>query len=103
MTPPPDHTLDATRLDATASDPASLRWMVGAPPPSDRLIRFTDGSFARFPRTRWSYSHMRQLMPTSVVPRQDAPVVVLPRRERDDLDTVTFQTLGSRVRMSWAE
>jgi CubicO group peptidase (beta-lactamase class C family) len=103
MTPSPDDTLDAARLDAAATDPAALQWMVGAPPPPERLIRFSDSSFARFPRTRWSFSHMRQLMPTSVVPREDAPVVALPRRHRDDLDAVTFQTLGSRVRMSWAE
>jgi CubicO group peptidase (beta-lactamase class C family) len=103
MTPPPDDTLDLTRLDAAATDPATLRWMVGAPPPAERLIRFADGSFTRFPRTRWSYSHMRQLMPTSVVPREDAPVVALPRQKRDDLDAVTFQTLGSRARMTWAE
>jgi CubicO group peptidase (beta-lactamase class C family) len=46
---------------------------------------------------------MRQLMPTSVVPREDAPVVALPRQKRDDLDAVTFQTLGSGARMTWAE
>src|SRR5687767_9294614 len=100
---PPDDPLDATRLDAAATDPAALEWMVGAPPPSERLIRFGDSSFARFPRTRWSFGHMRQLMPTSVVPREDAPVVALPRRERDHLDGVSFETLGSRVRMTWAE
>ncbi|MBA3271932.1 MAG: serine hydrolase [Acidobacteria bacterium] len=103
MTPPPDDTLDEIRLDAAASDPAALKWMVGAPPPSERLIRFGDSSFARFPRTRWSFAHMRQLMPTSVVPREDAPVVALPRRDRDDLEAVIFQTLGSRIRMTWAE
>src|SRR5687768_9040311 len=103
MTPPPDDTLDGTRLDAAATDPAALKWMVGSPPPTERLIRFADSSFARFPRTRWSYSHMRQLIPTSVVPREDAPVVPLPRRERDDLDGVTFNTLGSQVRMTWAD
>jgi CubicO group peptidase (beta-lactamase class C family) len=77
--------------------------MVGAPPPAERLIRFSDNSFARFPRTRWSFAHMRQLMPTCVVPREDAPVVALPRRERNDLDAVTFHMLGSRVRITWAE
>ncbi|HXG86998.1 MAG TPA: serine hydrolase [Vicinamibacterales bacterium] len=103
MTPRPDDTLDAKPLDAAATDPAALGWMVGSPPPAERLVRFGDNSFARFPRTRWSFAHMRQLMPTSVVPREDAPVHVLPRRERDDLDAVTFHTLGSPVLMTWGE
>jgi CubicO group peptidase (beta-lactamase class C family) len=94
---------DNPQLDAAASDPAALRWMIGAPPPADRLIRFADGSFTRFPRTRWSFAHMRQLMPTSVVAREDSPVCVLPRQERNDLDAVTFQPLGSPDRMTWAE
>jgi CubicO group peptidase (beta-lactamase class C family) len=91
------------RLDAVTSDPATLQWMVGAPPPPERLIRFADNSFARFPRTRWSFAHMRQLMPTSVVAREDAPVHPLPRHERDDLDAVTFHTFESRLPMTWAE
>jgi CubicO group peptidase (beta-lactamase class C family) len=90
-------------LSAAASDPAALQWMVGAPPPRDRLIRFADSSFTRFPQTRWAFSHMRQLLPTTVVAREDAPIVPLPRRERDDLDAITFETLVSRQPMTWAE
>jgi CubicO group peptidase (beta-lactamase class C family) len=103
MTTPRTEDLNATRLDAVTSDPVTLGWMVGSPPPPDRLIRFADASFTRFPRTRWSFAHMRQLMPTSVVARQEAPAFVLPRQERDDLDAVTFETLGARVPMTWAE
>jgi len=82
------------RLDAIQSDPVRMGWMVGAPPPPDKLIRFDDGSFAKFPRTRWSYSHMRQFLPTSVVRRADRPVRALPRDERTDLDAVTFVPLA---------
>ena len=56
-------------LDARASDPVTMGWMVGAPPPADKLVRFADGSWFRFPQTRWSFSNIRQLMPTSVVRR----------------------------------
>src|SRR6266487_6747000 len=56
-------------LDARGSDPVAMGWMVGAPPPPDKLIRFSDGSWFRFPQTRWSFSNIRQLMPTSVVGR----------------------------------
>jgi CubicO group peptidase (beta-lactamase class C family) len=91
------------KLDAISSDPATMQWMVGSPPPPDRLIRFADSSFTRFPRTRWSFTHMRQLIPTSVVAREDAPVCPLPRRERDDLDDIVFQPLGSQGAMTWRE
>ena len=56
-------------LDAQASDPVAMGWMVGSPPPPDKLIRFSDGSFDRFPQARWSYSNMRQFLPTRVVAR----------------------------------
>lgn len=93
------------RLDAIESDPVRMGWMVGAPPPADKLIRFGDGSFSKFPRTRWSYSHMRQFLPTSVVRRADRPVRPLPRDERTDLDAVTFVPLGpsGRGTTTWAE
>jgi CubicO group peptidase (beta-lactamase class C family) len=90
-------------LDAIASDPVRMGWMVGSPPPPDKLIRFADSSFARFPCTRWSYSNMRQLMPTSGVRRADRPVCALPRDERGDLDAVSFLPLGATGPMTWSE
>ena len=88
--------------DAAASDAKSLAWMEGFPPPPDKTIAFADGSSWAFPRTRWAFSHMRELFPTANVSRGDAPVALLPRVERDDLDTVTFTTLDGRA-MSWGE
>jgi len=90
-------------LDAIESDPVRMGWMVGSPPPPDKLILFADSSFARFPRTRWSYSNMRQLLPTSAVRRADRPVRTLPRDERSDLDAVSFVPLGGVDTMTWAE
>jgi CubicO group peptidase (beta-lactamase class C family) len=90
-------------LDARTSDPVTMGWMVGSPPPPDKQIRYADSTFARFPRTRWSYSHLRELMPTAVVARRDAPIVALPRAERDDLDEITFQPLGGDATMTWRE
>ena len=55
--------------DAAASDPAKLGWMVGSPPPPDRILRFDDGSYFRFPAMRWSVVHFRELMPTVNVSR----------------------------------
>jgi len=90
--------------DALASDPVTMGWMVGFPPPPDRVIRFADGSFYKFPQLRWSFSNYRQLVPTSNVSRGlGAPPTPLPRAERDDIDGVTFRVLGSDQTMTWAQ
>lgn len=87
--------------DADASDPARLGWMVGSPPPPDRILRFDDGSYFRFPALRWSVSHFRQLMPTVNVSRGLGAPAPLPRALRDDIDGVRFQPLGSNRTMTW--
>ena len=84
--------------DARASNPVTMGWMVGTPPPPDKIIRFADHSWFRFPQTRWSFSHIRQLMPTSVVRRGESPVTALLRAERDDIDGLTFQPIGRTTR-----
>jgi CubicO group peptidase (beta-lactamase class C family) len=90
-------------LDARASDPVVMGWMIGSPPPADRLIRFADDSWFRFPQSRWSFSNIRQLMPTRLVSRGEGPVTTLPRAEREDIDAVTFQPIGRAQSMTWAE
>ena len=84
------------------TDPRSLGWMQGFPPPPDRLLRFDDGSYYDFPQRRWSFSHMRELLPTSRVSRGDGLVCALPRTERDDLDAVPFTTMDGRA-STWGE
>ena len=68
--------------DAAATDPVRLGWMRGFPPPPEKTIAFADGSLWAFPRTRWAFSHMRELFPTANVSRGDGPVAVLPRAEQ---------------------
>ena len=89
--------------DAQASDPVTMGWMVGSPPPADKVVRFADGSAYRFPQTRWSFSNFRQLVPTSTVSRGTGAPSLLPRAERDDLDAVSFTPLGASQTMSWAQ
>jgi hypothetical protein len=89
--------------DAVASDPVKLGWMAGFPPPPDRVIRFADGSSYAFPQLRWSFSNYRRLVPTSNVSRGLGAPVPLPRAERDDLDAVSFQVLGSGQTMTWGQ
>jgi len=87
--------------DAQASDPAKLGWMVGSPPPPDRIIRFDDGSYWKFPAMRWTVANFRQLMPTVNVSRGLGPAAPLPTALRDDLDAVTFKPLGGDKSMTW--
>jgi CubicO group peptidase (beta-lactamase class C family) len=88
---------------ARASDPIALGWMVGAPPPLDKQIRYDDGSFYRFPQWRWSFSHWRELRPAVAVPRGAGPVRALPRAERADLDALTFVPIGGGPPVTWAD
>ena len=89
--------------DAQASDPARMGWMVGSPPPPDRIVRFDDGSYWRFPAMRWTVSNFRQLMPTVNVSRGLGPIGRLPTAPRDDIDGLTFTPLGGDRPMTWRE
>lgn len=89
--------------DALASDPAKLGWMVGSPPPPDRIVRFEDGSYWNFPALRWSVSNFRQLMPTVNTSRGLAAPVPLPRALRTDIDAIRFTPIGASKSMSWKE
>eukprot|EP01035_Chromulina_nebulosa_P016762 gene16762-22221_t len=68
---------------AAESDPQTLGYMQGFPPPNDKLITFQDGSFRSFPELRWAWSNIRQLVPTVNVWRGAGPASDLPRAERD--------------------
>jgi CubicO group peptidase (beta-lactamase class C family) len=68
---------------AAETDPQTLGWMQGFPPPPDKLITFKNGSFRNFPELRWAWSNIRQLVPTVNVWRGAGPASVLPRAEHD--------------------
>ena len=87
--------------DARESDPAKLGWMIGSPPPPDRVVRFDDGSYWRFPALRWTVSNFRQLMPTVNVSRGLGPAAPLPYALRDEIDNLSFTLLGSQSTMTW--
>ncbi|SEL60089.1 serine hydrolase domain-containing protein [Ectothiorhodospira marina] len=89
--------------DAEASDPAALGWMIGSPPPADRILRFDDGSYFRFPQMRWSVANFRQLMPTVNVSRGLTQPSRLTRELRNDIDALTFVPLGGSAPMTWEQ
>ena len=88
---------------AEQTDPLKLGWMIGSPPPPDKVIRWAVGSFYTFPKFRWTFSHGRELTATSNISRGLAAPSPLPRAERDDIDNVTFVPLGKTDSMTWAQ
>ena len=93
----------APPLDAAASDPNKMGWMIGSPPPPDKLIRFSDAGWSSFPKSRWSFSHIREILPTRVVPRGAGSPSKLPRAERSNIDGLQFQPLGRDDTMTWEQ
>lgn len=77
--------------------------MEGSPPPADKRIRDADGSFYQFPRTRWSFAHMRELVPTARVARGTGRPTSLRTALKNDIDAVTFVPLGRTQAMTWAQ
>jgi CubicO group peptidase (beta-lactamase class C family) len=94
-------TTPAQPLSAAESDPVNMGWMVGSPPPADKLVRFADMGHYRFPKTRWSFANFRNLVPSSNISRGSGAVLVLPSDARADIDGLTFQPTGRKGTMTW--
>ncbi len=89
-------------LDGTTSDPATMGWMQGFPPPADKRVEAGKGNHMRFPYTRWSFSNMREFCPTVRVSRGEGSVTPLPVALRDDVDALPI-TLDDGTSTTWAE
>ncbi|WP_274630343.1 serine hydrolase domain-containing protein [Arvimicrobium flavum] len=88
---------------ARASDPRSLGWMQGFPPPPDKAIRFTDPDYFSFPKLRWTVCHFRELMPTVGVARGPDAARPLPESPDPGIDKVAFMPLGGGGTMTWSD
>ncbi|WP_439106042.1 serine hydrolase domain-containing protein [Congregibacter sp.] len=88
---------------AESTDPRLLGWMTGVPPESAKLVRHGDLSFYRFPQTRWTFSHFRELMPTKRIWRGAGPVVPLSSKFDSAIDDVEFVPMNRESPMDWAE
>ncbi len=53
--------------DPVATSVNALGWMQGTPPAADKQILLEQGNHLAYPRSRWSFSHMRELLPTTNV------------------------------------
>ncbi|MDH7795431.1 MULTISPECIES: serine hydrolase [unclassified Beijerinckia] len=96
------HAQQTAPLSASESDPSRLGWMVGSPPPEDKIIR-VDGDYFSFPKLRWTVCHFRQLMPTIGVSRGLGDPVPLARKIDGAIDALTFTPLGGDKPMTWAQ
>lgn len=90
-------------LSAHESDPQSLGWMQGFPPPDNKIIRFTDADYFAFPKLRWTVCHFRELMPSVAVTRGSGPAWPLPVALDPDIEHVTFTPLGGDTLMTWRD
>ena len=69
--------------------------MIGSPPFTlENLVTLENWQRASF--NRWSFQHVRELIPTARIPRGNGPVWKLPRAERD-LTSVRFATRSGEL------
>lgn len=90
-------------MSADQSDPTRLGWMVGSPPPADKIIRATDSDYFGFPKLRWTVCHFRQLMPTVAVSHGLGAPVPFERRIDAAIDAITFTPLGGGKDMTFSQ
>lgn len=68
--------------------------MTGPPPFAERLV--TLANWPEPPFNRWSFRHIRELIPTARIARGDGPVRRLPKAERD-LSGIRFRAGGREM------
>lgn len=103
MTPGIAYAQQGATMSTEASDPVRLGWMVGSPPPADKIIRLSDSDYFSFPKLRWTVCHFRQLMPTIGVSRGLGAPIPFIRKSDDTIDAIKFVPMGSSAEMTWAQ
>jgi CubicO group peptidase (beta-lactamase class C family) len=103
MASTPSRAQEKNAMSAEASDPLKLGWMIGAPPPADKIIRFSDPDYFSFPKLRWTVCYFRQLMPTIGVSRGLEAPIPFERKLDGAIDALTFTPLGGGAPMTWAQ
>ena len=91
----------AESLDAAASDPNSMGWMQGFPPPDDRIIGYPASDYFSFPKLRWTFCHFREIQATKRVGRGLGPVSPFSEALDPAIDDVTFTPIGATEEMTW--
>ena len=91
--------------DPRATSTEAQGWMQGFPPPPDKRIVFNERpGHGQFPRNRWAFSHMRELVPTANVWRGPGAARVLPAAQQGiDPASVRFAAWQSGEATDFAE
>ena len=92
-----------THLTAEESNPKKIEWMQGFPPPKDKIISASDGSFFQFPASRYSVCHMNQFLPTTTVKAATNNRYKFMMEMDVAIDEITFKPLNSEKSMTWLE
>lgn len=90
-------------LSAKESEPSNFGWMQGFPPPADKTLHTSDGSFFEFPAIRWSVVHMREMLPTINVSRGLGAPEPLEYELDNKIDALIFTPWNSNKTMTWEE
>ena len=88
-------------LSAQESEPSNFGWMQGFPPPPDKVLKVSDGSFFEFPAIRWSVVHMRELLPTVDVSGGLGSPVSLEYNLDKTIDSLRFLPWEAQDSMTW--
>ena len=92
---------NAEPLDAVASDPNTMGWMQGFPPPDERIIGHPASDYFSFPKLRWTFCHFREIQATKRVGRGIGPVSPFEEALDPEIDDVTFTPIGGEKEMTW--
>ncbi|QOF78170.1 serine hydrolase domain-containing protein [Variovorax sp. 38R] len=81
--------------DPAATSVEAMGWMQGFPPPPDKQLTFDNPAGGVYPRIRWTFSHVRETVPTANVWRGPGAASPLPAATpRFDIEAVRFQPMG---------
>ncbi len=85
------------------TNPRAMGWMKGFPPKEDRIVSATDGSFFQFPASRYSVCHMREFLPTKIVPAPQTNRYAFIKDINPAISQILFTPLNENYEMTVAQ
>ena len=93
----------AVSPSAELSDPRALQWMIGSPPPVEKLIMQPQSNYFSFPKLRWTVCHLRELLPTKQVSRGLGAPIVFDYELDSKIGNVSFKTSDKKREVTFEE
>ena len=90
-------------FSAEESDPQVLQWMVGSPPPAEKLITQPQSNYFSFPKLRWTVCHIREFLPTKQVSRGLGAAIPFDYALDKKIDSIKFNPTGSDREITWQQ